>query len=97
MNGLEMNWEWDAQKRTGLGFAKANVWSRSARRKKKTAEQEQTLSVREADEDIDADAALGVRITLLDDGQTLVRWLLGADAVLFESFCGMLKRELASR
>jgi 23S rRNA (adenine1618-N6)-methyltransferase len=50
--------------------------------------------------------ALGVRVYLrLTQGdkpeeqkvQTLVRWAQGTDTVLFESFCGMVKRKMEAR
>lgn len=50
------------------------------------------------------DVALGVRVQVkLVHGQTpeakgevqvLIRWIQGTDSVLFESFCGMLKRKM---
>ena len=58
-------------------------------------------------------AALGFRVQLAMESDTvrtgdetstekkevrvLVRWLKGTDSVLFESFCGMLKRKLEGR
>lgn len=55
----------------------------------------------EMDED---QAALGFKVQLRLDisgenkkVQMQLRWLKGADTVLFESFCGMLKRKLEGR
>ena len=53
------------------------------------------------DEDDEVDvqsAALGFKIQLRGEGAVdgtvvVVRWLKGSDAVLFESFCGMIKRK----
>ena len=55
---------------------------------------------------IPAQVALGVRLQIrLVRGQkpdekevrVLVRWAQGTDTVLFESFCGMVKRKLEAR
>lgn len=43
----------------------------------------------------DGKVALGVRISFMSKGHGVeIRWLQGLDGVLFESFCGMLKRKL---
>lgn len=48
-------------------------------------------------------AALGFKIQLKMDPvedklvRVVVRWLKGTDSVLFESFCGMIKRKLEGR
>lgn len=47
--------------------------------------------------DEDEKVALGFKIQILDDdyGKSVnVRWLQGTDQVLFESFCGMMKRTI---
>ena len=84
---------------TGVGFAKANVWSRAARRK----QQQSPIGSTDKDhgmnkESEDEGPALGFKIQLRkgNEGETevMVRWLQGTDSVLFESFCGMLKRQL---
>lgn len=50
------------------------------------------------DEDEDRGPALGFKIQLKKDSEgvseVMIRWLQGRDSVLFESFCGMLKRQL---
>ena len=46
------------------------------------------MSDRETDE---AKVALKVKLQLTDH-EVEIRWLEGGDSVLFESFCGMLKR-----
>jgi 23S rRNA (adenine1618-N6)-methyltransferase len=84
---------WKASILTGLGFAQKAVWSRAARRN--TARSEDT----KMDEDED-EAALGVKIYCGEvvEGEVLkrvtIRWVKGVDSVLFESFCGMVKRKL---
>ena len=86
---------------TGLGFAKANVWSRAARRKQQQSstdipDKDQTMK----DEDENGEPALGFQIRLVKGNggvvEVMVRWLQGTDSVLFESFCGMLKRQLTA-
>lgn len=75
----------------GIGFSSKAVWSRAARR--------QVTKVGEESMDED-DMAMGFKISIeeLPGGQpgsrTTVRWLKGHDSVLFESFCGMLKRKI---
>jgi 23S rRNA (adenine1618-N6)-methyltransferase len=57
-------------------------------------------------EDVPASVQLGVRVYLRllrgqkpedKEVQVLVRWTQGTDTVLFESFCGMLKRKLEAK
>lgn len=71
-----------------------NVWSRQARRKMKTG-----AAQTEVDEH---KAALGFKVQLTQGGidprvHVVARWLKGTDSVLYESFCGMLKRKLEGR
>lgn len=71
-----------------------DVWSRQARRKIKAG-----ATLPEIDEH---KAALGFKVQLKQRGidrrvHVLVRWLKGTDSVLYESFCGMLKRKLEGR
>ena len=84
---------------TGVGFANGNVWSRAARRKQQqspTSSADKDHAMHEEDEG--GAPALGFKIQLRKDNkggtEVMVRWLQGRDSVLFESFCGMLKRQL---
>ena len=84
---------------TGVGFANGNVWSRAARRKQQQSLEGSTSeddAMNEGDED--GGPALGFKIQLRKGNErsveVMVRWLQGRDSVLFESFCGMLKRQL---
>lgn len=89
---LEIKWQYRPAIATGVGFAKGNVWSRAARRKQKEAEE---LPDAEGE---DEDPALGFKIRMkgrVNATDVIVRWLRGKDSVLFESFCGMLKRQLS--
>jgi 23S rRNA (adenine1618-N6)-methyltransferase len=85
-------WEWDQDEAVGWGNTTGNVWSRAARR---------ALARNQGGEKEDAAVALGFRISVRarDDEDDvvgiLVRWTRGTDPVLFESFCGMLKRKIS--
>lgn len=98
---IPVQWVWHKSLATGIGFAMENVWSRQARRKLKNSDT--SLEMQKASVDEEA-AALGFKILLKREGaledkgvRVLVRWVKGADSVLFESFCGMVKRKLEGR
>lgn len=99
LNALPIQWHWRKNLSTGIGFATENVWSRQARRKMQNPEAAEKHKM-EIDE---GQAALGFKVQLKLDGieetrtKVVVRWLKGKDSVLFESFCGMLKRKLEGR
>ncbi|TVY38439.1 U6 small nuclear RNA (adenine-(43)-N(6))-methyltransferase [Lachnellula subtilissima] len=92
---LPLKWMWKSDIATGLGFSEKAVWSRAARRQQIMKKDENSME--EEDED---DMALGFKICIQGtvDGQAVnmvtIRWIKGHDSVLFESFCGMLKRKL---
>ncbi|KAJ5345232.1 hypothetical protein N7452_003236 [Penicillium brevicompactum] len=103
---LPWHWRWDEKDSTGTGLAAENVWSRQARRKMKLAAEDDIAKLKEVPDKV----ALGVRVYLrlvLGDKskdnseekkvQTVIRWTQGTDSVLYESFCGMVKRKLESR
>ncbi|KAL4927295.1 DUF890 domain protein [Aspergillus undulatus] len=97
LSSLHIQWSWRPNLTTGLGFASENVWSRQYRRKLK-------MSATEVKPEIDVGkAALGFKVQLkvdpVEDKDVLltIRWIKGTDSVLFESFCGMLKRRLEGR
>lgn len=89
MSQLPLKWQWRQSISTGIGFSSKAVWSRAARRARTDGGN--------VEED---DMALGVKILIeeIEGGQpgskTTIRWLKGHDSVLFESFCGMLKRKI---
>lgn len=96
LRDLDVRWQFRALHSAGVMECKENVWSRSARRKR----QHGTKDGRMADEkggdaSEEDDVALAVKVTC-EEQKTEVRWLRGVDHVLFESFCGMLKRALHS-
>lgn len=97
LESLPVQWTWRRNLGTGIGFAMENVWSRQARRKMRNAEQP-AIPIDETK------AALGFRVQVKKQGgleekgsTVIIRWLKGADSVLFESFCGMVKRKLEGR
>lgn len=75
-----------------------NVWSRQARRKRRN--EDAAVKKDEVDE---KKAALGFKVQVKQERASAnevavqVRWLKGTDTVLFESFCGMLKRKVEER
>jgi 23S rRNA (adenine1618-N6)-methyltransferase len=101
LTGLDVRWQWRASQLMGVTEAKENVWGRAARRRKKFGSQSESKDVTMADHDDGDDndeeppPALAVKIEALKE-KVEVRWLRGTDHVLFESFCGMLKRSLAA-
>lgn len=94
LRGLALkSWEvvWDGSSRiVGNGEVSENVWSRAARRAKARGVEKEGEG---------EDVALGFRVEVgskeNDEGsEVFVRWTRGTDTVLFESFCGMLKRKI---
>lgn len=75
--------EWSDAEKTAAVEVTGNVWARAARRAKARGQVEMA----------DAVPKLGVVVKVMP-AAVLVRWKLGRDSVLFESFCGMLKRKL---
>ena len=99
VEALGLKWQWKKGIAQGLGMAERDVWSRKARRRKGDG-----AGVGQGEEmDEDGDAALVFKISLSpareggSGGSVRVRWLQGRDSVLFESFCGWLKRKGESR
>lgn len=100
VRSLDLQWQWRSNISTGVGFALSNAWSRQARRKKAQHHDQVTVAGPENEGKIEEHAALGFKISVTRvDGknEVMVRWLKGTDAVVFESFCGMLKRKLQGR
>jgi 23S rRNA (adenine1618-N6)-methyltransferase len=90
LSELALEWKWRPGISTGVGFAEKAVWSRAARRNAGKEASKET--------DEDKDVALGFKINLEElagaETRVIVRWLKGHDSVIFESFCGMMKRRL---
>ena len=107
---LDLRWQWRAALHTGVAFARENVWSRSARRKRKFQQEvkekvkNKNDEAKDDEEDEDGPSsdeeedpvALAVKITC-SPNRVDIRWLRGTDFTLWESFCGMLKRALGAR
>ncbi|RMJ28434.1 DUF890 domain-containing protein [Aspergillus sp. HF37] len=94
ISALAVQWNWRKNLCAGVGFAMENVWSRQARRKMKTGAAQAEIDEHKA--------ALGFKVRLTQGGidprvHVVIRWLKGTDSVLYESFCGMLKRKLEGR
>ena len=100
LDALDIQWQFRAATSCGIGYAKGNVWSRAARRKQRIHGKAvlQSNEMNESAED-DEELALCFKIqqSKTDSGYVIhVRWLQGKDSVLFESFCGMLKRQMTT-
>ena len=77
-----------------IGRATENVWSRSWRRKKMRGEAH-VEKVKEMPSD--GTCAFGFAVAIYDaDGMltVVVKWREGHDAIMYESFCGFMKRKL---
>ncbi|DAA75584.1 TPA_exp: Uncharacterized protein A8136_1658 [Trichophyton benhamiae CBS 112371] len=101
INSFRIPWKWDNQRSSGLGFTMENAWSRQARRKRQQQEAAQDGS-NQADISFDTENAvfgfiIQVRRPGLKNADVTVRWVKGVDSVIFESFCGMLKRKVEGR
>ena len=93
---LDLRWQYQASLDTGIGAANGNVWSRAARRKRDRIGEGNSTTEDEEDEKEPALAfRIQVRPAATDELEVQIRWLQGEDSVLFESFCGMLKRPMA--
>jgi 23S rRNA (adenine1618-N6)-methyltransferase len=90
---LPLKWMWKANISTGIGFSTKAVWSRASRRHSRHEDFE-------GDNNDTSKMAFGfkVRVETLAGDQSVsnitVRWLKGHESVIYESFCGMLKRML---
>ena len=100
MQSLDVKWVYNNNAQSGLCFAKDNVWSRSARRKRRKLEMTEDIRAavmngKDEEEGEEEEPKLVVRISLATEkAQLVIRWLQGDDSVLFESFCGRVKREI---
>ena len=97
LEALDLQWQYCPIMAIGVGFAKGNVWSRAARRKQQHSPANFTDKYHTMDEGERGEPALGFKIRLKGHrtgAEVMIRWLQGRDSVLFESFCGMLKRQL---
>jgi 23S rRNA (adenine1618-N6)-methyltransferase len=105
MEELPLQWRWKESLFTGVGFSSGDVWSRAARRKQLHKKDTEEGDEDQIGEDVD-EMAFGFKvIALLVEGndpvvesgvKVTIRWLKGLDSVIFEGFCGMLRRKLES-
>ncbi|KAK0113672.1 hypothetical protein ONS96_014527 [Cadophora gregata f. sp. sojae] len=92
---LPLKWIWKPKVFTGIGFSDKAVWARAARRH----ESKSKNGAMESDED-EKYMTFGFKIRVeaspggVAGSKITIRWLKGHDSVLFESFCGMLKRKM---
>ena len=97
LGDLDLQWQYQPTLSTGIGYARSNVWSRAARRKKDNFQVAKNVTDDEEEEDGEAAIGFKIRLVAAENGQVVqVRWLRGKDSVLFESFCGMLKRQITA-
>ncbi|KAK5700746.1 hypothetical protein LTR97_005263 [Elasticomyces elasticus] len=107
VGGLGVRWIWRGEEGVGVMEAEGDVWSRAARRRKMFGGNggvgkepgvgtDTEVLVEGSSEDEEEIVDLAVKITC-GDGEVDVRWLRGRDYVLFESFCGLMKRSLNAR
>lgn len=105
LDTLSLDWSFDPKTSTGLGVARGNVWSRHARRKRKlqemsaeTPSSSNPVPNEKNVTDLSRSTAamepeMIFRVSISDDLVSL-RWLKGVDDVLWDSFCGMMRRKL---
>lgn len=93
LSQLPLQWMWEASISTGIGFSEKAVWSRASRRQ---VARKQGDAVEYNDPEMTLGFKIHVEPNPGDESGTKVtiRWLKGHDTVLFESFCGMLKRKI---
>lgn len=96
VSSLDARWQWRGVLGQGLGMAERDVWSRKARRRR----EDDTQGADEMDEGGEVALVFKISLKQLEGGKRVevnVRWMQGKDSVLFESFCGWLKRKVESR
>ncbi|EEQ31252.1 DUF890 domain-containing protein [Microsporum canis CBS 113480] len=98
IKSFRIPWEWDNKKSSGLGFTTENAWSRQARRKRQQQDAAKdgfnNAGTQSNTEDVVFGFIIQVRRLSPENADITVRWVKGFDSVIFESFCGMLKRKV---
>ncbi|KAM5470311.1 putative 23S rRNA (adenine(1618)-N(6))-methyltransferase [Microsporum ferrugineum] len=101
IKSFRIPWEWDNKKSSGLGFTTENAWSRQARRKRQQQDSAKdgfnNAGIQSNTEDAVFGFIIQVRRLSPENADITVRWVKGFDSVIFESFCGMLKRKVEGR
>ena len=79
-----------------VGKVAENVWSRAARRRRQQGGASNDIPMEKEEPAMVFKITVGIAVQ--DSGGTdmevTIRWIMGTDSVLFESFCGMLRREI---
>jgi 23S rRNA (adenine1618-N6)-methyltransferase len=93
LSSLHLRWRWNTESRTGVGEAAQNVWNRAYRRElsRKQKSGEEVILLKGTD---NMAVKLAFRIVLLEGLERMVTidWLRGTDKLLWESFCGMVRK-----
>ena len=102
LRALDLQWQFRPAVSAGVGLANENVWSRTARRQKRKVQTDVALksgqnAMDEESED-DKEPVFGFKVQVRGSQNggagVLIRWLRGHESMLFESFCGMLRRQI---
>ena len=100
VESLDLLFRWKSALSMGVGMASGDVWSRKARRRKaKSTNEDEEMAESEDTEEVPAlvfkiSLSKSLELEAVDAVKVHIRWLQGRDAVLFESFCGWLKRKI---
>lgn len=105
LSQLPLAWRWVVNPLNGVGFSEKDVWSRTARRqinKGLGGFPDQGNGQMTTSETVQNNKCMRfgfeIRIENIPEcnpckNQMVIRWIKGCDAVVFESFCGMMKRK----
>lgn len=90
---VDINWHWtDNRARSeGIARAHANTWSRAARRERERTDTARSQSRHE----IHSEGSPVMLVSIIVcDAHIEINWLQGRDKIIFESFCGMIRRKV---
>lgn len=90
---LSLIWLWERDSLTGKGVSDRDVWSRASRRKHLTQRQESYDHIAHDRMAFGFEIMANEYSDAIKCNQVTIRWVKGHDTVLFESFCGMIKRK----
>lgn len=97
IGGLDLiSWQWDRELLRGAGRARANVWSRAWRRKRKREEMEGAIPGGAKPDDSEV-CVFGFSVSIAvqrTKAAVECSWREGHDEPIFTSFCGFLKTRL---
>ncbi|KAI1004529.1 hypothetical protein K3495_g3679 [Podosphaera aphanis] len=92
---LPLEWQWKQESYVGTGYSEKDVWSRSARRQNVIQNSKLNMGTK--------NMAFGFKVYAGKSSDrspftnVTIYWFMGHKSVLFESFCGMLKRNVISQ